>query len=79
MDMIYMPDVLRAIVELMECDSRKLKHRNAFNITAMSLEPEMLKESILKFIPDFKLTYCIDPLRQSIADSWPNQLDDSWC
>lgn len=77
MDMIYMPDALKSVHDLMEADSTKLKHRNAFNIAAMSFEPEMLGAEIRKHIPEFKLTYDVDPVRQAIADSWPNSLDDS--
>ncbi len=77
MDMMYMPDALDSIVNLMEADSSKLIHRNAFNISAMSFEPEELAESIRKFIPDFQIEYDVDPVRQSIADSWPNSLDDT--
>lgn len=77
MDMLYMPDALKAVVDLMEADPAKLKHRNAFNITAMSLTPEILDASIKKHMPDFKLDYDVDPVRQAIAESWPNSLDDS--
>lgn len=77
MDMMYMPDALNAIISLIEADPSKLKHRNAFNVTAMSFEPEMLAVSIRKFIPEFELYYDVDPIRQEIADSWPNSLDDS--
>lgn len=77
MDMMYMPDALDSIVNLMEADSSKLIHRNAFNISAMSFEPEELAASIRKFIPDFQIEYDVDPVRQSIADSWPNSLDDT--
>jgi len=77
MDMMYMPDALKAIVQLMEADPAKLKHRNAFNITAMSFEPEEIAASIRKFIPEFELDYDVDPVRQAIAESWPNSLDDS--
>jgi nucleoside-diphosphate-sugar epimerase len=52
-------------------------HRNAFSITAMSFDPEMLSAEIKKHIPEFELTYEVDPVRQAIADSWPNSLDDS--
>lgn len=77
MDMMYMPDALDAIINLMEADSSKLIHRNAFNITAMSFDPEELAASIRKFIPEFEISYEVDPVRQAIADSWPNSLDDS--
>lgn len=77
MDMMYMPDALDSIVQLMEADSTKLIHRNAFNIAAMSFDPEELAASIRKFIPEFKLHYDVDKVRQDIANSWPNSLDDS--
>ena len=77
MDMMYMPDALNAIVQLLEADPSRLKHRNAFNITAMSFDPEDMAASIRKHIPEFKLDYDVDPVRQAIADSWPNSLDDS--
>jgi len=75
MDMMYMPDALNAIVGLMEADASKLIHRNAFNVTAMSIEPEDVAASIRKHIPEFKLSYEVDPVRQAIADSWPNSID----
>ena len=76
LDMMYMPDALKAAVNLMEADSSKLKHRNAYNITAESFTPEELAQEIKKYIPDFEMKYDIHPMRQAIADSWPNQLDD---
>ena len=75
MDMMYMPDALNAIITLMEADADKLKHRNAFNVTAMSFEPEEIASEIRKHIPDFKLDYKVDPVRQAIADSWPDSID----
>ncbi|WJY26578.1 MULTISPECIES: L-threonine 3-dehydrogenase [Sporosarcina] len=77
MDMMYMPDALQAIVDLMETDASNLIHRNAFNVTAMSFDPEELATAIRKHIPSFELAYDVDPVRQSIADSWPNSLDCS--
>ncbi|MDQ0428253.1 nucleoside-diphosphate-sugar epimerase [Planomicrobium stackebrandtii] len=77
MDMMYMPDALQAIVDLMEADPAKLIHRNAFNVTAMSFEPEQIAASIRKHIPDFKMSYAVDPARQEIADSWPDSIDAS--
>jgi NAD-dependent nucleotide-diphosphate-sugar epimerase len=77
MDMMYMPDALRAIIELMEADPTKLVHRNSFNVTAMSFDPEEIAASIREVIPGFVMEYDLDPLRQGIADSWPNSLDDS--
>jgi len=77
MDMMYMPDALQAVVQLMEVDPAKLKHRNAYNITAMSIEPEDIAKEIRRHIPDFKIEYAVDPVRQAIAESWPNSIDDS--
>jgi nucleoside-diphosphate-sugar epimerase len=77
MDMMYMPDALNAAINLMEANPEKLIHRNSFNIASMSFEPEMLKSAIIKYIPDFKMEYEPDSVRQAIADSWPNSLDDS--
>lgn len=77
MDMMYMPDALHAIINLMEADSSKLKHRNAFNVTAMSAEPEDFAKAIQKHIPQFTMDYQVDPIRQAIADSWPNSIDAS--
>ncbi|MCJ7841556.1 L-threonine 3-dehydrogenase [Lederbergia sp. NSJ-179] len=77
MDMMFMPDALEAVVQLMEADPAKLQHRNAYNITAMSLEPEEIATEIRKHIPSFVLDYQVDPARQAIADSWPNSIDDS--
>lgn len=77
LDMMYMPDALRAAIEIMAADPQKLKHRNAFNITAMTVSPEGIAAAIRRIIPEFTLDYDIDPLRQGIADSWPNSLDDS--
>lgn len=76
-DMIYMPDVLEGAVKLMETDPAKLLHHNAFNVTAMSITPEQLEAEIKKHIPSFTVDYEIDPVRQAIADSWPDSLDDS--
>ena len=77
MDMMYMPDAIEAIVQLMNADPKNLVHRNAFNISAMSFEPEEIKASIKKVFPDFEMDYAVDPVRQSIADSWPNSLNIS--
>ncbi|MFA1821816.1 L-threonine 3-dehydrogenase [Virgibacillus oceani] len=77
MDMMYMPDALQAILQLMEADPEKLEHRNAYNISAMSAAPEDFAIAIRKHIPDFKLTYDVNPVKQNIAESWPNSLDSS--
>lgn len=77
MDMMYMPDGLQAAIQIMEADPARLKHRNSFNIAAMSFDPEIIAKNIRSYIPDFTMEYKIDPLRQAIAESWPNSLDDS--
>jgi nucleoside-diphosphate-sugar epimerase len=77
MDMMYMPDALNAIMDLMEADSAKLRHRNAFNVTAMSFDPEEIAAEIRKSIPGFEISYQVDPVRQEIAESWPNSIDAS--
>jgi nucleoside-diphosphate-sugar epimerase len=77
LDMMYMPDAVRAIVELMEANPERLVHRNAFNVTAMQLAPERLAAEIRKHIPGFEIDYEIDPVRQAIAESWPDRIDDS--
>jgi L-threonine 3-dehydrogenase (EC 1.1.1.103) len=75
LDMMYMPDAIRAIIQLMETDPARLIHRNAFNVSAMSVAPEHFEAAIKKHIPDFSLEYDVDPIRQRIAESWPNSLD----
>jgi nucleoside-diphosphate-sugar epimerase len=77
MDMMYMPDALDAVVQLMEANPDNLRHRNAFNITAMSFGPEEIYREIKKHIPEFEMDYKVDPIKQKIADSWPDSLDDS--
>ncbi|MDV2581292.1 L-threonine 3-dehydrogenase [Alkalibacillus haloalkaliphilus] len=77
MDMMYMPDAVKAIIDLMEADPSKLVNRNAYNVTAMSAAPEHFEQAIQKHIPDFTLDYEVDPVRQQIADSWPNSIDAS--
>ncbi|MBS3920271.1 MAG: NAD-dependent epimerase/dehydratase family protein [Deltaproteobacteria bacterium] len=77
LDMMYMPDALEAAIQLMEVDPSRLKHRNSFNVTAMSFCPEMIAAEIRRHIPDFEMNYKIDPIKQSIAESWPNKMDDS--
>ena len=73
MDMMYMPDAIKAVIKLMEADPAKLIHRNAFNISAMSIEPEDIRKEILKHIPNFEMIYKVDPIKQKIADSTSNQ------
>lgn len=77
LDMMYMPDALAAAIGVMEADPACLQHRNAFNVTAMNFAPETLAQEIQRVIPGFEIDYEVDPVRQAIADSWPDSLDDS--
>jgi len=77
LDMMYMPDALDAAIDLMEADPSKLKHRNCFNITAMSFDPEILCNNIKKYVPELVMTYDVDLVKKGIAESWPNKMDDT--
>lgn len=77
MDMMYMPDALKAAVDIMNADPSRLKHRNSFNIASMSFDPEILRGKIAEHVPGFRMRYEVDPVRQAIADSWPDKMDDS--
>ncbi len=77
LDMMYMPDAIRAAIELMEADPTRLIHRNAFNVTAMNFTPHELAQEIRRHIPDFVIDYEVDPALQAIVDSWPHSIDDS--
>lgn len=77
MDMIYMPDTLKAAIMLMEANPDKLIHRNAFNIASMSFDPQEIYAAIKEQKPEFEMAYDVDPLKQSIAESWPDRMDDS--
>ena len=77
LDMMYMPDALNAAINIMEADPTKLIHRNSFNVTAMHFDPEEIYNEVKKHFPSFKMTYEVDDVMQSIANSWPNWMDDS--
>lgn len=77
MDMMYMPDAVEAIIQLMEAPAENLINRNAYNVSAMSFAPENIAEAVKREIPEFEMNYDVDPARQKIADSWPNSLDCS--
>lgn len=77
MDMMYMPDALKAAVDIMNADPTHFTHRNSFNIASMSFDPEIIYNKIKEHIPSFKMRYEVDPVRQAIADSWPDKMDDS--
>ena len=77
LDMMYMPDAIAAMIQLMESDADKLIHRNAYNLSAINFTPDELAAAIRKHIPEFVIDEDIDPVRQAIADSWPEKVDDS--
>ncbi len=77
LDMMYMPDAIDGIIQLMQAEPERLKNRNAFNVTAMNFTPDELAGEIRKSVPDFAIDYDVDPVRQAIADSWPRTIDDS--
>jgi nucleoside-diphosphate-sugar epimerase len=76
LDMMYMPDATRAMIELMNADGARLQHRNAYNIAAINVTPQELADEISRHVPGFTIDYEVDPVRQSIADSWPRSLND---
>ncbi len=77
MDMMYMPDALDALHDLMTADSDRLVHRNGYNVTAMSFSPEILFAKIKERIPTFEYEYAVDPIKDSISSGWPDSLDDN--
>ena len=74
--MMYMPDAIRATIELMEAPADKISVRTSYNISGMSFSPKEIGSEIKKHIPDFKVSYKPD-YRQAIANSWPQSIDDS--
>jgi len=74
--MMYMPDAIRATIELMEADASKISTRTSYNISGMSFSPKEIAAEIKNHIPDFSISYKPD-YRQAIADSWPQSIDDS--
>jgi len=77
LDMMYMPDAIKAGIDLMEADPAKLIHRNALKVTAMSFDPEIIATEIRKHIPEFTMDYDVDPVKKAIAETWPNSMDDT--
>ena len=73
--MMYMPDAIRATIELMEADASKISIRTSYNIAGMSFSPKEIAAEIAKHIPDFSVSYKAD-YRQAIADSWPQSIND---
>lgn len=76
LDMMYLADGIRAARELMAAPGEGLEDRNAYNVTAMQFTPAELADAIRRVRPDFTIAYDPDPVRQAIADSWPDRLDD---
>jgi len=74
--MMYMPDAIRATIELMEADANKISVRTSYNLSGMSFSPKDIAQEIKKHIPEFAITYKPD-YRQQIAESWPQSIDDS--
>jgi nucleoside-diphosphate-sugar epimerase len=74
--MMYMPDAIRATIELMEAPAENIKVRTSYNVAAMSFSPEEIAAEIEKHIPGFSISYAPD-YRQQIANSWPQSIDDS--
>ena len=75
--MMYMPDCIRAIISLSEAEVSRLRHHADFNVSAVSFTPSELSAAIQRRMPRFEIDYDLDSLRQEIADSWPDSLDDS--
>jgi nucleoside-diphosphate-sugar epimerase len=74
--MMYMPDAIRATIELMEAPAGKISIHTSYNVSAISFSPKQIGEEIKKHIPDFEMSFVPD-YRQAIADSWPQSIDDS--
>jgi nucleoside-diphosphate-sugar epimerase len=74
--MMFMPDAIRATIDLMETDSKNVKIRSSYNLSGISFNPKEIAEEIKKRIPNFTITYKPD-FRQAIAESWPGSIDDS--
>jgi nucleoside-diphosphate-sugar epimerase len=74
--MMYMPDAIRATIQLMEAPAEKISVRTSYNVSALSFSPLEIAAEIKKHIPDFTIQYAPD-YRQRIADSWPRSIDDS--
>lgn len=74
--MMYMPDAIRATLELMEAEADQIRVRTSYNLAGISFSPKEIAQSIQRFIPDFRISYRPD-FRQQIADSWPRSIDDS--
>lgn len=75
--MMYMPDAVRGTMEIMQADPDQIKDRGSYNFAAFSFDPQSISEQISRHLPQFEMNYDIDPVRQQIAESWPQSIDDS--
>ena len=75
--LMYIPDAIKSLIDLSKADITGLRHHADFNVNSLSITPSELANAIKEKIPGFQIDYDIDPLRQSIADSWPDALDDT--
>jgi nucleoside-diphosphate-sugar epimerase len=75
--MMYMPDCIKSIIDLAQADGSGLKHHADFNVGAVSFTPSEIAEAVAARVEGFEMDYKIDPMRQAIADSWPDSLDDT--
>ena len=75
--MMYMPDCIKSIIDLAQADGSGLKHHAVFNVGAVSFTPSEIAEAVAARVEGFEMDYKIDPMRQAIADSWPDSLDDT--
>jgi nucleoside-diphosphate-sugar epimerase len=75
--MIYMPDAIRATIELMDAPAEQIRVRSAYNVAGLSFSPRELAEEIRRQLPGFEIRYQPDH-RQAIADTWPHSLDDTY-
>ena len=75
--MMYMPDAIRATIEIMESPGKKIKIRSSYNLSGFSFSPKQIADEVANHVPNFKISYKTD-FRQSIANSWPESIDDSY-
>ena len=74
--MMYMPDAIKATIEIMQADADKVKIRSSYNLAGISFSPKEIAQEIKKHVPEFTISYKPDS-RQQIADSWPQSINDT--